>query len=123
MLNLFMVGTIDYTNNIINGSFDVSKEDVAITWTDANLVEHQDITRTRIEGTMTMLFRSEQQYLDFIAEVERNKNREGYVLCSVKPNNGEHKTNYFKLTMRPVVEQKSSMMLQYQEFELGIRER
>lgn len=123
-LNLFRVGTIDYTNKIIEGSFDIQKKDIVDSWIDANRIERRNIVRTRIEGKFNMRFLSKSAYSDFLANLQSVKTREGYYPCVVYCNNTQNSepANLF-IDFAPVLRQNESLQLSYDEFSVTIMER
>lgn len=86
-MTLFKIMGKDYTNKIIQGSFDVNSEDVYSTWTDANNIKHREIYRQRISGSFDMYFSDEESYNEFIADVTAAKTQAGYCYVGIMTNN------------------------------------
>lgn len=84
---LFVLKGKDYTNKIIQGSFDVNSEDVYSTWTDANNLKHREIYRQRIKGSFEMYFKDEEAYNEFIEDVRMSKTNAGYCYVGIMTNN------------------------------------
>ena len=122
-LELFKVGNTDYTNNIINGTFNVKKNDVAGEWTDANWTDKKDPVRTRVEGSFTMKFRTLGSYEAFVADLASNKSSGLTYPCTVWCTNSlTHETGNFFLDFDAVAEQKPNLVMNYVEFELNVKE-
>lgn len=123
-LNLLKIGQIDYTNNILEGSFEVSKKDVVDSWTDANRVERRNIVRTRIEGQFKMKFLSLDAYNDFIANMVASKQREGFYPCEIRCNNTQtvEPADLF-IDFDTALRQNGSLQLTYEEFSVNVMER
>lgn len=122
-LNLFLLGANDYTNNIINETYDVQKEDVYVSWTDGNFIDRREITRTRIVGKFTMRFRTLASYEAFVADLSSAKTSGGYYACTIWANNtvDSNSANLF-ISMSPVAHQKPNLVMDYQEFEVTVKE-
>jgi hypothetical protein len=122
-LELFVLDGTDYTNNIINDTYDVNNNDVEETWTDGNYVEHFEVVRTRLEGRFTLRFRSLASYEAFVADYASKKQADGLCSCKLWSNKTlAHKTGNVKLTFAPVPMQKSNLVMDYHEFNVTVRE-
>lgn len=122
-LELFVLGGTDYTNNIINDTYDVNDNDVEETWTDGNYVEHFEVVRTRLEGRFTLRFRSLASYEAFVADYASKKQADGLCSCKLWSNKTlAHKTGNVKLTFTPVPMQKDNLVMDYKEFSVTVRE-
>lgn len=122
-LQLFVLGGTDYTNNIINGTYDVNNNDVEEIWTDGNHVEHPEIVRTRLEGKFTLRFRTLASYEAFVADYTSKKQANGLCSCKLWSNKTlAHKTGNVKFTFAPVPMQKNNLVMDYQEFNVTVRE-
>lgn len=124
MNGVFKIGNNDYTNNIINGTYDVSNEDVYEEWTDANLQEHRLSVRTRITGSFDMYFRTEAAYEAFLNDLSANKQDGGYWECSLLCNdtNAVQEAELF-IKFRSVLGQKQNLQKEYGTFTVEVRER
>ena len=72
-ITLFKINTTDFSDNIIEGSYQVSKADVYKTYEDANGATHRRFIRTKISGKFQMFFRTLQDYQAFVTAIETNK--------------------------------------------------
>lgn len=123
-LNLFVVGSTDYTNNIINESYDVQKTDVFETWTDANYKIHRETIRTRIEGSFTMRFLSLASYQAFVSHMAQQKTSGGYYSCTIWSNNTqESNTAELFIEWAPKAVQRPDLVMDYSEFTVNVTER
>lgn len=122
-LELFKVDSTDYTNNIINESYEVQDNDVYQSWTDANFITHREKVRTKVEGKFTMRFRSLSTYQNFVTYMASKKTTGSYYPCSVYCNNTRTKktVNLF-VTWAPKAIQRPDMVMDYGEFDVTISE-
>lgn len=122
-LEFFVLGGTDYTNNIINDTYDVNDNDVEETWIDGNYVEHFEVVRTRLEGRFTLRFRSLASYEAFVTDYASKKQVDGLCSCKLWSNKTlAHKTGNVKLTFTPVPMQKDNLVMDYKEFSVTVRE-
>lgn len=84
ILNL---GGVDYSGNIVVGSYNVNSTDVYSSWTDANCVEHRHIQRQRVTGSFDMEFRTMAQYEAFVDHLKEQRNQQGWIPCYLFVNN------------------------------------
>lgn len=83
----FKIGATDFTayEDIQNHS--VNREDVFSTWTDGNWIEHRTIARTRINGTVTLGFRTAAEHTAFLSALAAARSPDGFYSVSVYCNN------------------------------------
>lgn len=87
-MQLFKIGETNFTSFITVPSYKVNKNDVYMSWTDANHKQHRFLTRRQVSGSFSMLFDSVTDYNLFLSTIESKKNREGYIPnCRVYCNN------------------------------------
>ena len=67
----------DYTSYVDWVSYNVNQEDVVTTWTDANYRDHENVTRTRISGTVTVGFSVEGLLTAFLGVLARARASDG----------------------------------------------
>lgn len=86
MTNLFKINATDLTAYEKTSEHNVNRVDVYSTWTDGNWIEHREIARTRITGTVTLTFPRSTDYTSFLALLTSEKDADGYypitVYCS-----------------------------------------
>lgn len=122
-LPLFTLDGTDYTNNIINGTYDVSQNDVYEEWTDANHVIHQHTMRTRYEGQFTMRFRTLASYEAFVADMAAHKTAGNKYTVTVWANNTlTSKEVEAFMEWHPVPTQKENLVFDYGEFSVSLKE-
>ena len=68
-------------------NYDVNKADVYQDWTDGNWIEHREIVRTRISGTVTLGFQTATDWNAFIALLNSTRTADGYFPVTVWVNN------------------------------------
>lgn len=78
-------GDLTPYTNIQN--YDVNLEDVFQEWTDGNWIQHRDIVRTRIQGTVTLGFKTPTDWNAFLALLNNNRTEAGYFPVSLWVNN------------------------------------
>ena len=83
MTNLFKIGTTDLTKWDYTANHKVNKADVYQNWTDGNWVEHREIVRTRITGTVELRFSRAAEFTAFLALLTSERNANGYYTVTV----------------------------------------
>ena len=80
---------IDFTSNIVAPTYDVNYEDVNEDWEDANYVTHRIVPRTKVKGSLELLFASKYDYNNFIRLLQLNSkiNGNGYTQLRLQVNN------------------------------------
>lgn len=80
---------VDFTNNIIVGTYDVNYDDVNEDWEDANYVTHRIVPRSKITGSLELQFSSQYEYNNFIRLWQLNSrvNGNGYTQLRLQVNN------------------------------------
>lgn len=78
---------VDYSGNVMVGTYKVNSTDVFDTWMDANGVNHRQILRKRVSGSFTMQFRNISKYDEFVQHVEESKTVGGWIPCYLFVNN------------------------------------
>lgn len=73
MAIMFKIGDIDYSNRVLSGSYAMQSNDVYDTWTDANLKEHRSSYRTKVSGSLDMLFKTIEEYQAFLDNLKNLK--------------------------------------------------
>lgn len=122
-LPLFTLDGTDYTNNIINGTYDVNQNDVYEEWTDANHVIHQHTMRTRYEGQFTMRFRTLASYEAFVADMAAHKTSGNKYTVTVWANNTlTSKEVEAFMEWHTVPTQKENLVFDYGEFSVSLKE-
>ena len=84
--NLFTINTTDLTSYEDMEKHSVNRTDVFDTWTDGNWIEHRNLSRTRISGTVVLKFKSPTEYSTFLGLLTSERTSDGYypvtVYCS-----------------------------------------
>ena len=68
-------------------NYDVNKTDVYQEWTDGNWIDHREIVRTRIQGTVTLGFKKTSDWNAFVALLNATRNAAGYFPITLWVNN------------------------------------
>ena len=80
---MFEINSTDYTKYIQDDSYKVVQVDVGSSWTDANYKKHQDAV-FKVQGSFQMAFITDEEYSDFLDDIEDSKNNDGYVVCTLR---------------------------------------
>lgn len=83
MTNLFKISTTDLTKWEDTEQHKVNRDDVFTTWTDGNWVDHREIVRTRISGTVVLGFKRETEFAAFMTLLTTARNANGYYPITV----------------------------------------
>lgn len=97
---LVKIGNVDFSRNVLTGTYEVNAYDVYQKWTDANQVEHRDVVRQRVSGSFDLKFLTEEDYASFIETVKANKASDGTLPVSlyvVNENEQRETKVYFKM--------------------------
>lgn len=86
-MQLFNINGTDLTRFIMVPSYKVNEFNIGEEWTDANESDHRDIVRTRVQGSFTLKFHTEDEYWDFMDLVNNNKTSGDYLLVTLFLNN------------------------------------
>lgn len=79
----------DFTDKVTLGSYDVNYEDTEEDWTDADYVTHRIVPRSKIKGSLELLFSTKYDYNKFLQLIKMNRivNGNGYTQLKVHVNN------------------------------------
>lgn len=83
---MLKIGTSDYSNRVIAGSYSINSKEVYKSWNDLNGVEHRDIIRYRTTGSFDMYFPTIAEYEAFNDVLEANRNQDMSVKMAVCDN-------------------------------------
>ena len=83
MTNLFTISSTDLTKWEDTGKHKVNRDDVYTTWTDGNWVDHREIVRTKISGSVVLNFSRETDFSNFISLMSTARNANGYYPITV----------------------------------------
>lgn len=80
---LFKIGTTDLTQYEDKEKHDVNSEELYAAWTDGNWVEHREIVRTRVQGTVVLSFPRAAAYGSFLTLLASERDANGYYPVTV----------------------------------------
>lgn len=84
---LFVVGSVDYTDKVKQNEYEVTREEVVETWVDGNYTTRAAVIRTRITGSVKLLLKK-AEYNQFLADMETAKDASTNTYSlGVHPNN------------------------------------
>lgn len=76
-----VINGVDYTPDIVAGSYNINTEDAYESWNDANMVEHRIVVSSKVVGSVQILCSEEGNWprvADFLADIDAVTNN--YVL-------------------------------------------
>lgn len=79
---MFTINSTDYTKYIQDGSYKINQNDIGESWTDGNFKQHKNNV-LKVQGTFEMAFITDDEYSNFLGDIENAKNSDGYVECSI----------------------------------------
>ena len=90
---VFKIGTQNYADRIIAGTYKINSKDISQNWTDASGKSHRRLKRTKVSGTVDMFFRNMEDFNAFIANLAAIKSATLSYEMQVTVNNlNENKT-------------------------------
>ena len=85
---IFKVGTTDFTNNVVIGSYEVNKTPVYDEWVDIGGKIHRIKIRDKIQGSFEVFFKTMTAYSTFKTAIDNNTSSTNLATTvSVKVNN------------------------------------
>ena len=84
---VFKVGTHDYSDHVVAGSYKINNEPQYSEWTDANYRKHKVKLRDKVVGSFDMFFRSITDYETFKSHIAAETSTNNSVGISVTVNN------------------------------------
>lgn len=87
MAALFKIGTKDYTRDIRVPGYTINRQASYTSWTDGNGLQHRDVARYQVGGSITLCFHTKTDYLDFIHTIRDAMQTDGFVTCQLYCNN------------------------------------
>lgn len=86
-MSLFTVNSTDYSDNVLQKSYSVQRQDLYTEWVDGNWITHRVIARQQITGSFNMTFTSAAAYEAFKADIDTVKTADGYCPVTLWVNN------------------------------------
>lgn len=83
---IFKIGNTDYTPFLRTEEYSVLREDVIENWVDANRITRGHVLRTRITGSVRLVFRA-NEFNSFLTVWNSAKNADGTYTITVHVNN------------------------------------
>lgn len=86
---MFKIGSVDYSNRVIAEKYNVNKNKLYQSWTDANGTEHRSTTRTQVVGSFSMFFPSMDEFVAFTQNIQNESNYDmsvPVIVCDNKTN-------------------------------------
>ena len=83
MTGLFLIGSTDLTPWEDTTRHVVNREDIFASWTDGNWIDHREIVRTRVTGTVVLRFSKEADFASFMSLMTSARDANGYYSVTV----------------------------------------
>ena len=83
MTGLFLIGSTDLTPWENTTRHVVNREDIFASWTDGNWIDHREIVRTRVTGTVVLRFSKEADFASFMSLMTSARDANGYYSVTV----------------------------------------
>lgn len=83
MAILFKIGSTDLTPWEDKEQHSVNQGEEYASWTDGNWVEHREVARTRIDGSVVLKFKKESDFNTFKSLLTSERNVSGYYPVTV----------------------------------------
>lgn len=85
---ILKINNVDYTQYLRTEEYNMMRADVIDTWTDGNRITRGFVTRTRVSGSLRLVFRA-SEYDTFLNNMQTAKNADGTynVECHVNNDN------------------------------------
>lgn len=86
---IFMINGADFTNNVVNGTYEINQEERFSEWEDANHRKHRSDYHTIVVGTVDLFFKKTDDYDNFVSILKNSSLSDGRcrILCSVNNTN------------------------------------
>ena len=84
---IFKVNSTDYTPQLIRQDYHLTRADVVETWTDANYKTHLEVVRTRVAGSLKLLFQNPTDYDNFLTTLSGVRSADGYYTLQLHVDN------------------------------------
>ena len=122
---LFVINTTDFSSGIVDGSYNVSNEEVYREIEDANYKTHRKYLRDRIQGSFKIFFRTMAEYETFTGTIAAVKSQtDATVPVTVyDTKSGTTKNINAFLDFKPVIALDGLLRPFMKPFEITIKER
>jgi hypothetical protein len=79
---LFKIGTTSLNDVMDIQNYELNAEPVTQTWTDGNMVEHRNTVRTRIVGSVQLIYTDASAYSSFLNVLSNATDVNGVTACT-----------------------------------------
>lgn len=120
---VFEINNIDFSSHVLAGTYNVIEVPVYTEWTDANLRDHREVTRKRVQGSFDMFFETVTAYEDFVTAYNAAKTDSGLTPAVIMNNTTNElvlKNCYFSFS--PVRNRRDDWEDFYETFTVDVRE-
>lgn len=83
----FKIGSTDLSQYADIQNYNINEADVFQSWTDGNWIDHRDMVRTRITGTVLLGFKTAASWSAFQTLLASQRNAAGYYPVTLYVNN------------------------------------
>lgn len=120
---ILKINGVDYTNNVVNGSYDVNMEERYSEWEDANHHIHRSDYHTKIVGNVDMFFKFANDYDNFCMFIQNGRLSDGRCRVQMSVNNtGSTFDGYAFVKFMPTRATNETIGDFYNQFTLEIEE-
>lgn len=114
----------DYSGNCVPGTYQINIVDTYTSWIDATGTTHRKLDRSKVSGSVDLIFKNMEEYQSFILHLRNNTNIDGSVLMSVRPNNVTRDMGIYAFySMDPVRNTSGTFKDYIEQFTLEINEK
>lgn len=84
---VFIINNVDFSGNIIAGTYEVNDTDIFVSWKDGNYTQHRKRVSSKVSGSLKMFFRTVEEYNDFLNALNSTKRDNMTHLITLMVNN------------------------------------
>lgn len=84
---ILRINGVDFTNNVVNGTYDINTEERFSEWEDANHRKHRSDYHTKVVGTFDLFFKDTEDYYTFVNVIKDGRLSDGRCRIVLSVNN------------------------------------
>lgn len=120
---IIKINGVDFTNNVVNGTYDVNMEERFSEWEDANHRVHRSDYHTKVVGTLDLFFKLAEDYYSFCSFVNNGRLADGRCRIVMSVNNtGSTFDGFAYVKFKPLRATNETIGDFYNQFTLDIEE-
>lgn len=120
---VFMVNDIDFSANVLAGSYNIGDVPMYTSWNDANGREHREVYRKRLQGSFDMIFKTVDDFEVFNQAYKSIRADSGLVRVTIMNNSNntlEQKDVYLEFS--PIRNRHDNWTDYYERFTVSVKE-